>query len=146
LDDSQTQGEVNVPTPVLIGITVAVLRTDQIAAAVPDDFALVLRLHSLRVPEHLEGLSMPEEVIGPETHVEGGDLPDAEVPGHLAVGTHPFRVLGGPLDLYVSMGTVFRQEAAIGLDAERDIPIDLDPVPTPETVQLRPHPHPRRRP
>ena len=82
-----------VPAPVLIGITVAVFRTDQIAAAVPDNLALIFRLHPLRVPEHLEGLGMAEEVIGAKAHVEGDDLPDPEVPGHLTIGTHPFRVL-----------------------------------------------------
>ena len=80
---------------------------------------------------------MAEQVIGPESYIEGSYLSDFQIPGHLPVGTHPFRMTGGTFDFHMSMSTVLRQETVIGLHTERNTPIDFDPVPTPEPVQLR---------
>ena len=88
------------------------------------------------MPEHLEGLGVAEHFVGPEAHVESGDLADLEVPGHLAVLAHPFGVICRVCHFHVTMGAVFGEEAVVGLYAEGNIPAHLDAVPAPEAVKL----------
>ena len=125
-----------IPSPVLVCIAVAVFGPDQEAAAVPGDLALVFRLHPFGVPEHLESLGVAEDLVSSESHVEGSDLADPEVPVHLSVGAHPLGMLHGALYTDMAMGTVLGQEAVVGLHAERHAPVHPDALPAPETVQL----------
>ena len=130
-------GRREVAAPVLVGIAVAVLGPDDVAAPVPDDFAREFGFHSLGVPEHFEGFRVAEDVVGAEADVEGRDLADTQVPGHPPVGAHPFRMRRRALDADAAARAVFRQEAVVGLDAERDAPVHRDPLPAPEAVELR---------
>ena len=69
-------GRCEITAPVLVGVTKAILRTDHVAAPVPDDLPFELRLHALGVPEHLDSLRMAENLICPKTHVKSRYLLD----------------------------------------------------------------------
>ena len=97
------------------------------------------------MPEHLERLRGAEYLVGAETDVEGNLFADLQVPGHLPVDAHPFRVLCGAFHMDVSVRFRFRQEAVVRFHAERHAPIDLNPFPAPEAVQLRRIPAPGAR-
>ena len=127
-DDSHTQGD---------GIPVAVFRADDVPPAVPDHFPFEAGLHPLGVPEHLEGLHLPEETAGAVADVEGRDLVDAEIPRHLTVLAHPLRMGGGTLDLDMAPGGRFRQDAVSGRDGEGNIHADLYLLPAEEAMELR---------
>ena len=83
--------------PVLIGIAVTGIGRDDVSLAVPNDLARVCGFHSFGVPEHLEELQLAEQLPCAVAHVEGDLLIDLQIPRHLAVLTHPFRVSLGIL-------------------------------------------------
>ena len=60
------------------------------------------------MPEHLKGFGVAEHFIGTESHVEGRDFADLQVPGHLAVLAHPFGMFRSILNFDMAMGPVFR--------------------------------------
>ena len=89
------------------------------------------------MPEHLEGLHLPEETAGTVADVEGRDLVDAEIPRHLTVLAHPFRMSGGTIELDMAPGGRLRQDAVSGRDGERDPHVDGYLFPAEEPMELR---------
>ncbi len=129
--------------PVLVGIAITGLRTDIVEASVPANRATVTALHTLGVPEHLEGLQPPHRTAGAIAHIEGGDFLYLQIPLQVAGAAHPLR-MGRSLfrrnaDTATGMSLIQFEDRTVGnrsLDRERTAEIDFYLAPRQEFMQL----------